>query len=48
MDEWIGHKERLCERKRISNTWKIEMKDKKEKNSKKNNSKQWMKKRMKG
>ena len=31
MDEWIGHKERLCERKRISNTWKIEMKDKKEK-----------------
>ena len=33
MTEWMRHKERLhvCERKRISNTWKIEMKDKKEK-----------------
>lgn len=27
----MKHKDRLCERKRILNTWKIEMKDKKKK-----------------
>ena len=45
MTEWMRHKERLCERKRISNTWKIEMKDKR-KNEEKNNitaSSEWKK-----
>ena len=47
MDEWTRHKKIMWKKKNFKYT-KDRNERQKEKNSKKNNSKQWMKKRMKG